>query len=231
VKTHQQESIQVDEGASSHKAKSAMGPTKFSNGQPTIDHNLMIRNYNTPSGLRSYVFEANYTSGLRVYDINDLNNAFEVGYVDSYGFNNGMSFNGAWGVYSLLPSGMILLADMQAGLLVIDPSAVVPEECDLASAPASEPVLFPRNRYLAMTPGSAGVQTAIRIRMADLPPPFESFEGTDMWVDRPESVVVCEKDEGATTLQRLQPAELQSWLKAYSLGELWNSGQIGGRRI
>ena len=33
--------------------------TTFTNGQPTIDHNLMIRNYNTASGLRSFVFEAN----------------------------------------------------------------------------------------------------------------------------------------------------------------------------
>lgn len=163
--------------------------TTFTNGQPTIDHNLMIRNYNTPTGLQSFAFEANYTSGLRVYDINDLNNAFEVGYVDSYSFNNGMSFNGAWGVYSLLPSGMILLADMQAGLLVIDPAQAVPDDCAPTSAPQAEPLVFPKNRYLAVTPSNAGVQTAMRIKMVDLPPPFESFEGTTMWVDRPDNVV------------------------------------------
>jgi hypothetical protein len=120
--------------------------------------------------------------------------------VDTYPFNNGFSMNGAWGVYSLLPSGMILVADMQAGLVVVDPSAVVPEECDVASAPASEPVPFPRNRYLAMTPGNAGVQTAIRIRMADLPPPFEAFEGTLMWVDRPEIIIDTINPE--TTIKR-----------------------------
>ncbi len=163
--------------------------TTFTNGLPTVDHNLMIRNYNTPQGLKSFAFEANYTSGLRVYDINDLNNAFEVGYADSYGFNNGTSMNGAWGVYALLPSGMILLADMQAGLLVIDPSLVVPQDCVASSAPLAESSPFPRNRYVALTPTNTGVQTAIRVTLADLPPPFESFEGTAMWLDRPDVMI------------------------------------------
>ena len=58
-----------------------------------------------------------------------------------------------------------------------------------------------------------------------------SDELVDSLTDRPDSIVVCEKHEGTTTLQRLQPTELATWLKGYSLGELWNSGQIGGRRV
>ena len=58
-----------------------------------------------------------------------------------------------------------------------------------------------------------------------------SDELVDSLSDRPDSVVVCEKHEGATTLKRLQQDELDTWLKEYSLGELWNSGQIGGRRV
>jgi predicted ATPase len=46
----------------------------------------------------------------------------------------------------------------------------------------------------------------------------------------PESVVVCEKHEGATTLRRLKKAELSRWLKRYGLGQLWNKGEIGGNR-
>lgn len=53
----------------------------------------------------------------------------------------------------------------------------------------------------------------------------------DSFSDRPESIVVCEKQDGATTLRRLQRTELKTWLEKYSLGELWNSGQIGGRRF
>jgi len=45
-----------------------------------------------------------------------------------------------------------------------------------------------------------------------------------------ESVVVCEKRQGATVMRRLQMAELSKWLSEYSLGELWRKGEIGGTR-
>jgi len=53
----------------------------------------------------------------------------------------------------------------------------------------------------------------------------------DALSDRPESIVICEKDQGATSLKRLARDDLRVWLKKYSLGELWTSGQIGGRRF
>ena len=46
----------------------------------------------------------------------------------------------------------------------------------------------------------------------------------------PEAIVVCEKPEGATQLQRLDAHELKDWLQKYRLGELWTSGHIGGNR-
>lgn len=48
--------------------------------------------------------------------------------------------------------------------------------------------------------------------------------------DEPEAVCVCEKVEGATEINRLDRDELEVWLKKYSLGNLWASGQIGGNR-
>lgn len=42
-------------------------------------------------------------------------------------------------------------------------------------------------------------------------------------------IVVVESEEGWSTLKRLSQQELQHWLKEYSLGELWKSGEIGGR--
>lgn len=45
-----------------------------------------------------------------------------------------------------------------------------------------------------------------------------------------ESVIICEKREGSTVLQRLEMNELSKWLNEYSLGELWRKGEIGGRR-
>lgn len=52
----------------------------------------------------------------------------------------------------------------------------------------------------------------------------------DALTDTPESVVVCEKNEGRTTLKRLDKDDLSEWLKRYQLGELWASGGIGGNR-
>lgn len=52
----------------------------------------------------------------------------------------------------------------------------------------------------------------------------------DALSDRPETVVVCEKHDGSTCLQRLDPEELKPWLERYRLGQLWSKGQIGGNR-
>ena len=52
----------------------------------------------------------------------------------------------------------------------------------------------------------------------------------DALTHEPESIVVCEKEEGQTKLKRLSRSELQHWLDKYRLGELWSSGEIGGNR-
>ena len=52
----------------------------------------------------------------------------------------------------------------------------------------------------------------------------------DALTDVPESVIVCEKREGATRLHRLEKENLKPWLKRYRLGELWSKGEIGGNR-
>ena len=48
--------------------------------------------------------------------------------------------------------------------------------------------------------------------------------------DTPEAVIVCEKENGASRFRRLDERQLSSWLKEYSLGELWTKGQLGGTR-
>lgn len=52
----------------------------------------------------------------------------------------------------------------------------------------------------------------------------------DELTDTPETVLVCEKNEGSTQLRRLEKDLLEDWLKRYSLGELWRKGEIGGNR-
>ena len=52
----------------------------------------------------------------------------------------------------------------------------------------------------------------------------------DALTDNPESIVVCEKHAGQTSMRRLDKDELAKWLEKYSLGDLWTSGQLGGTR-
>jgi predicted ATPase len=53
----------------------------------------------------------------------------------------------------------------------------------------------------------------------------------DALTDRPESVLVCERDfDNGTQFKRLAQDELDEWLEHYTLGELWRKGEIGGGR-
>lgn len=86
--------------------------TSFTNGVCASDHNLSVRG--------AFVYEANYTSGLRIYDVTDPMNAFEAGFFDTHPEGNEPGFDGAWGVYTGLPSGVVLVSDIQRGLFVVN---------------------------------------------------------------------------------------------------------------
>ena len=78
-----------------------------------IDHNLYI--------LGNRVFQANYTSGLRVLEFGDLGNQelMEVAFFDTFPANDAVDFSGAWSVYPYLPSGNIIVGDRNNGLFVL----------------------------------------------------------------------------------------------------------------
>lgn len=46
---------------------------------------------------------------------------------------------------------------------------------------------------------------------------------------RPEDVLVSDRVDGGTHLTRLDPAPLGEWLEDYSLGQLWEKNELGGR--
>jgi choice-of-anchor B domain-containing protein len=81
------------------------GPTR------AIDHNGFVR------GNRYYM--SNYERGLTVLDITDPSTPIEVGFFDTFPVSNNAGFNGAWGVYPFLPSGNILVSDINSGLYII----------------------------------------------------------------------------------------------------------------
>ena len=79
----------------------------------SIDHNLFV--------LGNRVFQANYTTGLRVLEFGNLANRelMEIGFFDTFPNNNSTIFDGAWGVYPYLPSGTIIVSDISNGLFIL----------------------------------------------------------------------------------------------------------------
>jgi len=83
----------------------------FTNNNTAIGHNLYIRG--------DLLYEANYRSGLRVFDLsaNPLNPP-EVAYFDTWEQDDGAAFNGLWLCNPYLPSGIVLGSDIEKGLFV-----------------------------------------------------------------------------------------------------------------
>lgn len=88
----------------------------FNNNNSAIGHNLYLRN--------CLIYEANYTSGLRLFSLANPYAPVEVGYFDTSSDYTGATFNGAWGVYPFFPSGSVIISDIERGLFVLDVSAV-----------------------------------------------------------------------------------------------------------
>lgn len=65
-----------------------------------------------------YLYSSYYYDGLQVFDISDPGNPAPVLHYDTYPGPDEQSYKGAWGVFPLLPSGNILVSDMQSGLLI-----------------------------------------------------------------------------------------------------------------
>jgi predicted ATPase len=50
----------------------------------------------------------------------------------------------------------------------------------------------------------------------------------DAFSDNPGAVLVCERDQDGTHIERLDANALAPWLEKYRLGQLWTRGDIGG---
>lgn len=76
-----------------------------------IDHNGYTR------GNRYYI--SNYQRGTTILDITDPANPIEAGFFDSFPSSDSAAFNGVWGTYPYLPSGLVISADINSGLFVL----------------------------------------------------------------------------------------------------------------
>jgi len=48
---------------------------------------------------------------------------------------------------------------------------------------------------------------------------------------QPEDVLIADRVDGGTILTRLESEQLREWLEDYSLGQLWEKNEIGGRPV
>lgn len=78
-----------------------------------IDHNGYVKD--------DLFYLANYTGGMRVLDIADIQNKNinEIGFFDTYPLNNAKDFNGVWNVYPYFESGNIVISDIDNGLFIV----------------------------------------------------------------------------------------------------------------
>ena len=77
-----------------------------------IPHNVHV--------LNDYLVTSYYRDGVQVVDASRPWNLVEVGYFDTNPLEED-GFNGAWGAYPFLPSGLILVSDIEEGLFVLQP--------------------------------------------------------------------------------------------------------------
>lgn len=89
--------------------------TTFTSGRPAIDHNLYVNG--------NFIFEANYRSGLRIFDATDPMDVVQTGWFDTYPGDDAASFDGAWSTYPYFPSGTVIISDITRGLFIVDVTA------------------------------------------------------------------------------------------------------------
>jgi choice-of-anchor B domain-containing protein len=79
----------------------------------TTDHNGYMRG--------SYYYVSHYRRGVVVFDASDPNQLVEVAHFDNYvtPSTNIAGTDGTWGIYPFLPSGNLLVSDIENGLFVL----------------------------------------------------------------------------------------------------------------
>ena len=80
----------------------------------TVTHNSYVKG--------DHLFIAHYVDGLRVWNVKDPTDPYEVAFYDTHLQTPTSSFEGAWGVYPYFESGKVIVSDVQTGLYVFNTS-------------------------------------------------------------------------------------------------------------
>ncbi|MEO0626383.1 MAG: choice-of-anchor B family protein, partial [Bacteroidota bacterium] len=121
-------------------------------GGGAIPHNVHV--------LGDYLIISSYTDGVEIVDASVPDQMVEVGYYDTWQGGDG-GFNGIWGAYPFLPSGLVLGTDIGTGLYVIEVDYVLAGRINglVTDATNGNPIIG-ASVQLATTTGESDVSQA-----------------------------------------------------------------------
>lgn len=128
------------------------------------DHNLYTKG--------DVMYLANYTAGMRVVDISDIDNGnfTETGFFDVFPNGNGAGYDGAWNVYPYFESGNILISALwygtpsyNGGMFIVRPSGLLSTEENALSTIAIFP--NPASNQLQIDAGTTEIN---KIQITDI---------------------------------------------------------------
>jgi hypothetical protein len=107
--------------------------TSYLGGTTSTDHNGYT------IGNRYYV--AHYKRGLVIFDSTNPNTLSEIGSFDTYlaPSANSAGTDGVWGVYPFLPSGTLLVSDIENGLFLLKRNETLPPPPPVQNPPPAPP--------------------------------------------------------------------------------------------
>ncbi|MBT5274293.1 MAG: choice-of-anchor B family protein [Flavobacteriales bacterium] len=158
---------------------------------PAVPHNLIIRD--------NFVYVSYYCDGLQVFDISNPNNPIKAGYYDTYPSIYCSGFKGNWGVDPLLPSGIILVSDVQSGLFVLEFDYSPQSICEGDSILFDTSFVSNQDLYLTNTLDSMGY---VDILVMDLSIDSNSYSIQNISISNSDSIFVggaYQSTEGAYT--------------------------------
>ncbi len=89
-------------------------------GKGSIVHNTHILNVEG----NDFAVTSWYRDGFTIVDVGRPSNMVQVGNYDTYPSGSGNGFNGDWGIYPFLPSGNLVVSNIEDGLFVYTPTYV-----------------------------------------------------------------------------------------------------------
>lgn len=119
-------------------------------GNITVNQTFRSNQGNTPHNPyligNDILIASNYTDGVQIFNISNPSAIYRCGYFDTDTLinypNYSQAYHGCWGAYTDLPSGLLLAADMQNGLFVLDITSALTSVGSFVS-PAVDMVAYP----------------------------------------------------------------------------------------